>query len=141
MLQFATETDKQYRLTDSDGFLKALCDQVPNRSITIKNYLDAQNEYLGYIDYVNPKAKGYGYVMSMETKYSPKLTIYELDTGKTVVYKMPKKIFATSGIDEGSILKFTYEVKAKTKLVDGEWQKDFSIKEPWIDKFTVKSGI
>lgn len=141
MLQFATETDKQYKLTDSEGFLKALCNQVPNRSIPIKDYLDAQNEYLGYIDYVNPKAKEYGYVMNIDTKYSPKLTIYELDTGKTVVYKMPKKIFATSGIEKGSILKFTYEVKARTTMVDGEWKKDFSVKEPWINKFMVKSEV
>lgn len=141
MLQFATETDKQYKLTDSEGFLKALCDQVPNRNIPIKDYLDAQNEYLGYIDYVNPKAKEYGYVMSIDTKYSPKLTIYELDTGKTVVYKMPKKVFATSGIEKGSILKFTYEVKARTTMVDGEWKKDFSVKEPWINKFMVKSEV
>lgn len=141
MLQFATETDKQYRLTDSDGFLKALCDQVPNRSITIKEYLDAQSEYLGYIDYINPKAVGYGYVMSVDTKYSPKLTMYELDTGKTTVYKMSKKTFATSGIKQGSILKFTYMVKAKTKMVDGSWVKDFSVQEPWIDKFMLKEKL
>lgn len=141
MLQFATETDKQYKLTDSEGFLKALCDQVPNRSIPIKDYLDAQSEYLGYIDYVNPKAKEYGYVMNIDTKYSPKLTVYELDTGKTAVYKMPKKVFATSGITQGSIIKFTYEIKAKTTLIDGEWKKDFSVKEPWIDKFVVKEGV
>ena len=141
MLQFATETDKQYKLTDSEGFLKALCNQVPNRSIPVKDYLDAQNEYLGYIDYVNPQAKEYGYVMNIDTKYSPKLTIYELDTGKTTVYKMPKKVFATSGIEKGSILKFTYEVKAKTKMVDGAWVKDFSVKEPWIDKFMLKEKL
>ena len=141
MLQFATETDKQYKLTDSDGFLKALCDQVPNRSITIKNYLDAQKEYLGYIDYVNPKAKGYGFVMSVDTKYSPKLTIYQLDTGKTETYKMAKKDYSVSGIQEGSIIKFTYELRARSKMVDGKWVKDFNEKEPWIDKFVIKENV
>ena len=141
MLQFATETDKQYRLTDSNGFLKALCDQVPNRSITIKSYLDAQNEYLGYIDYVNPKAKGYGFVMSVDTKYSPKLTIYQLDTGKTDTFKMTKKDFSVSGIQEGSIIKFTYELRARSKMVDGKWVKDFNNKEPWIERLVVKENV
>ena len=141
MLQFATETDKQYKLTDNDGFLNALCDQVPNRSITIKTYLDAQKEYLGYIDYVNPKAKGYGFVMSVETKYSPKLTIYQLDTGKTGIYKMAKKDFSVSGIQEGSIIKFTYELRARSKMIDGKWVKDFNEKEPWIEKFVVKENV
>ena len=141
MLQFATETDKQYKLTDSDEFLKALCDQVSNRSITIKSYLDAQNEYLGYIDYVNPKAKGYGFVMSVDTKYSPKLTIYQLDTGRTDTFKMTKKDFSVSGIQEGSIIKFTYELRARSKMVDGKWVKDFNEKEPWIEKFVIKENI
>ena len=141
MLQFATETDKQYRLTDSDGFLKALCDQVPNRNIPIKSYLNAQNEYLGYIDYVNPKAKGYGFVMSVDTKYSPKLTIYQLDTGKTDTFKMTKKDFSVSSIQEGSIIKFTYELRARSKMVDGKWVKDFNEKEPWIEKYVVKENV
>ena len=140
MSKFATSTDKMYKITDSEGLIKELCNRVEDKSIPIKERLTAEAEYLGYIDYINPKATNYGYVLDIDTKYSPRIKMYRLDTGETVTYKLAKKDYNNNPISNHDLLKFTFERRNKSRLVDGKWQKCLEEFEDWIKTYVVKWG-
>lgn len=134
-LVFATE--KMYKIIDSKGLIEELCSCVENRNILISDRLKAEKEYLGYIDYVNPKARGYGYIIEINTKYTPRFSIYRLDTGEVVSVKMAKQDFGNSGIKEGDVIKFTMQPKPKSKLVDGKWVKSTDEFDEWIKTYSI----
>ena len=138
MSKFATSTDKMYKITDSEGLIKELCNRVEDKSIPIKERLTAEAEYLGYIDYINPKAINYGYVLDIDTKYSPRIKMYRLDTGETVTYKLAKKDYNNNPISNHDLLKFTFERRNKSRLVDGKWQKCLEEFEDWIKTYVIK---
>lgn len=138
VLKYGTATAKMYKISDMDGLIKELCEAVPNKNISISDRLQAESEYLGYIDYINPKAKGYGCVLDINTKYSPRLKIYKLDTGETIEVKMSKSDYNTNPVTKGNVIKFTIQNKNKTRLVDGKWQKSLEEFEPWISTYVVK---
>lgn len=138
VLKYGTATAKMYKITDVDGLISELCNAVPNKNISISDRLQAESEYLGYLDYINPKAKGYGYVLDINTKYSPRLKIYKLDTGETIDVKMSKSDYNSNPVAKNNIIKFTIQNKNKTRLVNGKWQKSLEEFEPWISTCVVK---
>lgn len=134
------ETAKQYRNFDSDTALEEYWHSLNNIKPSIISRLEYQNQYLGYIDYINPKAVGYGYITEINTKYTPRLAIYKLDTGETVSAKMAKQDFAISGIKPGNVIKFTTQPKPKSKLVDGKWIKLPGEFDDWIKTYSIYKG-
>lgn len=138
MLKYATETEKQYKIIDSEGFIKELCNQVENKNISVKTLLDTQAEFMGYLDYVNPKLKNTGYVFSIDKKYSPKIEMYLLDTGEMVTYKLSKKDYAEHPFTEHSILRFTTDKRNKSRLIEGKWVKQLDEFEWWINNYVVQ---
>ena len=138
VMKYATATDKMYKITDNEGLVQELCNRVEDKSIPIKERLSSEAEYLGYIDYVNPKATNYGFVLDVDTKYSPRLKIYRLDTGETITYKLSKKDYNNNPISNHDLLKFTFERRNKSRLVDGKWQKCLEEFEDWIKTYVIK---
>ena len=102
--------------------------------------MKAEKEYLGYIDYINPKAIGYGYITEINTKYTPRLSICKLDTGEFISVKMAKQDFVISGIKEGDVIKFTTQPKSKSKLVEGKWIKLPGEFDDWIKTYSIYKG-
>lgn len=134
--KYCTETDKQWRVQDQDGFIKELCGMIPkNCSVPLQSIFNWQQEYLGYISYKDESKKNVGYVLDVNTKYSPKITMYAIDTGSIDVYKMPKKSYEKQPFNKGCLINFNWEQRPKSKLVDGQWQKDYSVMEKWITNY------
>lgn len=104
MSEFCTETEKQYRVTDPDKLLRYLETSVPDVKWSIRSLIEAQQEYLGYIDYVNPKMSNQVLVLDMNTKYTPKLTVYSLAKGNTLDVKIKKPLFNKHKISKGMML-------------------------------------
>ena len=140
ILKYGTMTEKMYKISDIDGLINELCSNIQDKEISIIDRISAEREYLGYINYTNSKAIGYGYVLNIDTKYSPKITLYKLDTGETIVYKLSKKDFSSAPVCNGDIIKYTTEKKNKSRLVDGKWQKSLEEFEEWIKTYIVKRG-
>ena len=135
--KYCTETDKQWRVQDQDGLIEELCSMIPDVDVPIQSKIEWSKEYFGYISTVMPEKKDVGYVMDINTKYSPKLTVYQLWDGKTIVYKLQKKTYEKNPFNKGSLLQFHSEMRPKSKLVDGQWQKDYSTMEPWLTNYIV----
>ena len=95
-------------------------------------------EYLGYIDFVDPRMKNQVIVLETNTKYTPRLTVYSLAKGNTLDLKMKKPLFNKYKIVEGTTLKIKKsERKPKYKktengfeIVSGEfdwWIRDCEV--------------
>lgn len=135
-------TEKQCRFTPEgmDALLGELCEQVPNKDIPLQTRLQAELEYLGYISYADPSRPNTAVVMNVDCKYTPKLTLYRLDTGTTMVCKLKKKSYESNPLPTGAIIKFYTEVKPGWKKDEnGQWQQDFSRNDVWITNYSIDS--
>ena len=76
--------------------------------------------------------------LEVDTKFSPRLTFYILNTGREVTLKVNKRYFYDNEgeqlINKGDILKVLKVVKKpKKKKVEGKWIDDEELKEDWLD--------
>ena len=133
-----SETAKQYRfeIDGMDNIIRELANRIPESEIPLRTRLEAEAEFMGYLSYTNPKLQNTAFVLDVNTKYSPKITVYHLDTGTTAVYKLAKQAYQKQPFDKGNIIKFYTQEKPKSKLVDGEWVK-ISEMESWISNYIV----
>ena len=138
------ETEKMYSQLDSIGMLKDIEQNTPNKLDKAINIIGWQDEFLGYMDYVNPNIpKTYMVVTHLNTKYSPRFDGYCLNNGKSVMFKVrktgkPKDVYdcySKKVFEEGDIISIVKCSKRnKSKLVDGEWVKIPDEFEWWLDK-------
>lgn len=131
-----SETEKQYKFDEEsmNAMLKEYCSMLPDEDMPLRHRLNAESEYLGYISYVAPELKDTGYVLNIDTKYSPKITVYHLDTGNTVTYKMPKKSYENRPFSKGDFLRFHTEQRQKSRKTDSGWEK-INDWELWITNY------
>lgn len=138
LMKYSKETDKQFKIIDEEGFINEIISTFKDEDLPIADRLAAQLDYLGYLEYTNPKAQNWGYITEINTKYTPKLSVYKLDTGEMITLKISKNDFAMSELKEKAIFKFITEDRPKRKLVDGHWTESDET-EPWIKVFRIYS--
>lgn len=142
MSQFATETAKQYKLTDPQGFLSYMCSNVEPTPFTLSDELNAQIEFQGYCSTKIPSKRNWAYITAVDTKYSPKITIYCLDTGVTKTVKMYKKQYQMNPVEKGMIITYGLTSKQKSRLnpETKEWQKIPGEYEDFFDWYSIREG-
>ena len=135
--KYTKATEKKYKITDSDGLLKELCSMIPQVEVPIQSKINWQCEFFGFCSLVIPEKKNVGYVMDLNTNWSPRITIYQLWDGQTVVYKVQKKAYEQYPFNKGCLLQFHSEMRNKSrKDENGKWIK-LSEQEPWITNYLV----
>ena len=137
-----SETEKQFKFdeTSMNNLLSELCMQIPDKDIPLQTRLQSELEYLGYISYSDPSRANTAVVMNIDTRYTPKLTLYRLDTGTTMVAKLKKRSYESNPLPVGAIINFQLETKpAWKKDENGEWQQDFSRNDTWLSNYTINS--
>ena len=114
---------KSYMDFQSYEFMKQVWELIPNEKLTTVEELSAQKEYLGYCETKIPNLKHeIFYILDVDTKYSPKLKCYSLQTGNEEIYKIYKKLFKKEPLQEGDLIYIQDKVlKPKKKLVNEEW--------------------
>ena len=139
--KYCTETDKQWRVQDQDGFIKELCSMIPDVDVPIQSKIEWSKEYLGYISTVMPEKKNVGYVMDLNTKWSPRITIYQLWDGQIVTYKVQKRAYEKQPFDAGCIIQFNSELRNKSrKDENGNWIK-LPEQELWLVNYIANITI
>lgn len=135
--QYATETEKQFKITDSNALLSALCDLIPDESLPLNAQIKAQTEYLGYID-LHSNVPNTAIVLSVDTKYSPKATCYDLCTQEMFVAKISKKYYAVNPVNTTQMISYRTEKKNGWKKNDkGEWEQDPNKIDTWLVSYNV----
>lgn len=140
--KYCTETAKQYKITDSDGLLQELCGMIPKDChVPLMSEIQWQQEYLGYCSIVMPEQKNVGYVMNVDCKYSPKITMYLLDKGTTVTYKLSKALYQKQPFDVGSCIAFRSELRNKSRKTENGWEKIDGAYDEWITVYVLKNNL
>lgn len=140
MLRFATETEKQYRIIDKKKFVSYLCDNSIPEPYTLAQRLKDERELLGRNVYIDPKLKYQGFVIDVNTSFSPKITLYDLSTGKTETIKCYKKTFAEQPLAKGMIITYYTESKPKSRLnpETKQFEKIPNEFEQWFKWYQIK---
>lgn len=127
----STTTDKlkTYKDFDYDKALREIWDSLPDEPLTISQQLKAQKEYLGYLQYANPRlATTYHYVLSIDGKYKNKnITLYRLCDGETLTYKIRPRTLDDNPVEPGEI------IKVLDIHTEGKWSKDG---DQWVQSTT-----
>ena len=104
----------------------------------VKQDVNAMVEYLGYIDIADPQYDKMLAVLDIDTKYTPKMKVHALKTGKTLEVKISKPIYNQTPVKKGDIIKvLAQEIKPKTKRdYSGNWIAT-NEKEIFITKYII----
>ena len=135
--KYTVKPKTQYKITDNDGMLRELAELVGERPITMMMRLGWEKEFLGYCASTDQSQQGSWLVLDIDTKYSPKLSIYAIWSGEQRIVKVSKRDFQLNPLTKGDTIRLTIEQRPKTKLVDGQWVKDESVKEDWLKYYSI----
>lgn len=135
--KYTVKPKTQYKITDNDGMLRELAELVGERPITMMMRLSWEKELLGYCASTDQSQQGSWLVLDIDTKYSPKLSIYAIWSGEQRIVKVSKRDFQLNPLTKGDTIRLTIEQRPKTKLVDGQWVKDESVKEDWLKYYSI----
>ena len=143
-LEGILETEKQYKFDNMCNILKLIEKNIPNESFDISEQVSFEMDALGYISMTYDVKKNICFVIDVDTKYTPRLTLYCLNNGKSVICKVNKNTFKNNPINKNDIIKaIKFEEKYKQTLVDGNWKRS-DTKEWWIvayNKTTIEGEI
>ena len=136
------ETKTQYRELDNRGLLYALSKNIKNNTLSIKEQVKSEIEYLGYTTYVNEKINENYYIVVNYKTYKdvtkPYFTLRKIKTGEEISTRITQsKIFKQNPFGEFDILKvegFTH--KFKKKCIGGEWVETDEL-EPILESYEV----
>lgn len=120
-----TETDKQYRDVNIEKILHEYEKSVPNNNLKVSEQIKFEMEILGYINTTYPEAeRSICLVKDVDTKFTPKATIYCLKNGKEIECKINKKTFKTKPFKKNSLIKANeFEKKPKWIKVEEGFEK------------------
>ena len=138
IIPFCTdETPKMFKGVDFKKVLIAIGNLLPSKQFTLSDRIKTEIEYLGYITIVDDKYSRMAAVLSVDTKYSPKLKMYSLKNGTTLDCKIDKKTFNKEKLSDGDIVRIS-GTKNKPKVhknADGEWETIQGTSELWITAY------
>ncbi|ASA22560.1 hypothetical protein [Paenibacillus donghaensis] len=101
-----------------------------------------QIEHMGYADVKYPKIESsWCVVTDIDIKYSPKLSLYNVQKGNTYIFKMDKKTFNCKDkklkIEKGNLIEITEHKKKLKSVPDGNGQFiETDQMEVWITGYT-----
>lgn len=124
------ETATQYRELDNIGLINTICNNtLKNKSLSIKEQVKSELEYLGYTTYINKNINEHYYVVTNYTTYKdvtrPYFTLRNIKTGDEIKTRITQsKIFKDSPFGAYNILKIEgFTEKFKKKNIGGEWRE------------------
>ena len=136
----ASETEKQYRFEPESmiALLSELCNMVPDQELDILTQINAQKEFLGYIDLVDPTKPTKAIILEVNTKFTPKLSLYRLYDGQTVSVKLKKKDYENNPVVSGMIIDYRAAKKPAWKKDGENWVQDYSREDIWLTSYTIE---
>ena len=143
-------SDKQYKITDWEGLIKALVTEVPDDEYSLKDIIKFQQDILGYIECSDPSFdQRIIVVTNLNTNYSPKFEGFCLKNRKVAELKIHKKknpkdksiktSWADLPLQEGDII-YLKELKKepkKRKNSDGKWENIEGSFDWWVNDYSI----
>ena len=138
---YEKETDKQYLGIDYIKILSNVEKRIPNEIIPIAEQMAFEADVVGYISMTYDVDKRYCLVTDLDTKYSPKVKLYSLGTGKEIECKINKALFKTQPFKKLQLIKCgRFSEKYKQRKTENGWEKT-NIKEWWLNDYELVDNI
>ena len=141
------ETDKMFMQVDTGKMLREISKimlQHPEKyKRTLYQKVNAQIEYLGYVNIADDKYIKMLAILDIDTKYAPKFKAFALKTGNEIEFKINKKTFNTHKIEKGDIIRvLNQHVKPKFKRAEsGNFEPIPDTKELWLTEYEIMNNI
>jgi DNA polymerase-3 subunit alpha len=136
-----SETAKMYKLDDEhmNAMLADLCNRIPDQDIPLLTKIQTEQEMLGYVSHIDPSKPTKAVILEVNTKYTPKLSLYRLYDGQTISVKLKKRDYENNPVASGMIIDYRVTKKpAWQKDEKGEWVQDYSREDLWISSYTIE---
>lgn len=136
------ETDKQYRDINIEKILHEYEKSAPNNNLKVSEQIEFEMEILGYINTTYPEAeRSICLVKDVDTKFTPKATIYCLKNGKEIECKINKKTFKTKPFKKNSLIKANeFEKKPKWIKIEEGFEKSTTETEWHLVNYQIMNG-
>ena len=125
---------RQQRLAKLNEF-EANCPDVP---ISPLDQLSFEAVHYGTPVSVFPECKQTYVVMDVDTKYSPKVSLYSAVTGKTGTVKMKKDLYGAAPVEAGDVIIVgNYDKRPRYTYIDGKSVPIPGTTELWVKDYVV----
>ena len=111
-----------------------------NEDLSVKEILETQSEFLGYLTYKNEKIKDdVFYIVEIEGNYQNKMMIlHRLKDGVGYKYKLNKRIIEEIGVQKGQIVKIlSLEKRPQNVKINDSWTQNFDHMETHITSLKI----
>lgn len=110
------EKTKIVRIEEIENYEK----ELKNESLDTKEQIHLEQEYVGHISFRAEVDKRIVYVTDVDEKYTPRIHVYCIRTGKEIDLKVDKRTFKKNKIKEGDILYCKKIIKRENWTKKGE---------------------
>lgn len=118
--------------------LRRIEKEMPDTDIPTVERASFEISVLGTPVTVDKEAKGLFAVVDLDTKYSPKATLYNIAAGTTGKMKIRKPVFNTTQFDVGDVIRIdAWEKKQAMKFVDGKAKPNAGVYDLWLKSYGV----
>lgn len=137
------ETDKMFAKIHTKSLLAEFAKHTEYKKRTLKEKVKAQVEHLGYLDIADSRYSRMLAVMSVDTKYSPRLKVYSLKNGTMLEVKVDKKTYNKSKLEKCDIIRVSSQTKKpkSRRLEDGTYEPIPGASEIWLTNYEKVDNI
>ena len=143
-------SDKQYKITDWVGLMKALVYRIPDEEYQLKDIINFQREILGYIEFSDPSFdKRLVVVTKLNTDYSPRFEAFCLKNRAVSEMKIHKRkspkdpdlkvTWKDLSLQDGDIIYMTKCRKEfkRRRNADGKWESIPDAFDWWLIDYQI----
>ena len=121
---FATnQTEKKIMNVNNMEFLRYLANNIPNEELQVGDIIKAEHDNMGIINYTDKSSDSKVFaIINIDTKYTPKATVYRLKDGKTIEVKISSSYYNEDPVKLYNLIKIIkVRNKNKKKKVNDRW--------------------
>lgn len=141
--RYSKSTEKMYKDMDIETILKEELRRIPDERMTLKEQIEIELKYLGYIQYSNPEINENYYVVTEfrafeNNKSRPYFTLYRIKDGVTIKARVKNgNLYMSKPFKDRSIIEvITIKHENKNIKINGVWKKSDE-KEPVLKSWDV----
>lgn len=127
--KYSRETAKTFMDFQYEYILKEIWHTIKNKSLSLKEQIQAELEYLSYIEFTEPRASNNFYIVTefktYKNKFRPYITLYRLKTGEQIKTKVVNpKFYAECPFKLYDIIRIKkFKEQYKSRKINGRWVK------------------
>lgn len=138
---FEKETEKQYTNIDYMKILANVEARIPNEIVPITEQVLFEADVVGYISMVYDVDKRYCLVTDVDTKYSPRVRLYSLGSGKETTCKINKITFNEAPFKRGQLIKCgRFYQKDRQRKTETGWESTGE-KDWWLANYELVDNL